>query len=678
MPDTIGAPVSQLSRVALLYLLATLGAGVGLLALEMPAWITLTGAGCLLWRLLIHAGLWPFPNAWLKALLVVGSCTGIAVQYRSGLSLEVYVALLISGLALKALEVYHTRAAHGFLWIAILALMAFLLFAGGFIGTLLAVLQVALIVAALAAINADPSRLAARPLVPLRTAAITLGCAAPLLVFLFVVMPRLPPLWTMPLQRQEARIGMGEDMSPGEFSRASRSAELAFRAGFSGPIPPSADLYWRGTVLDEFDGRRWKNHCDCNDRWQATGTRPAGRPAYNIVLEPHGQRWVFTLDQARLADDRITSNGENLFRFRRERLERATYDVWPPAEPPPPPALTPEARARHTRLPESGNPRAMALAQEWRRATADDTALIEKALALFHRSFTYTLEPPLLGRDSVDEFLFGTQRGFCEHFASAFAWLMRAAGLPARVVMGYQGGQRNLQEHYVTVRQYDAHAWAEVWRENTGWVRVDPTAAVAPERVEHGFAELFPDSPAFSTLLGYQAHGRQSLLGLLRVKLDHLDYLVGRWVLGYDPDRQQSLLRRLGLASPRGLLIAFAGGLSLVLATFLLYLYFRDRHRHLEHPLTARYRRLCDRYTRLGWQRLPSETPLHFAIRVKSEHGPEAEALLQLSRQYAEWSYRPLPPKPDERGLQRSLSRLRWRLFWRQWRRIENISGSDA
>jgi hypothetical protein len=257
-----------------------------------------------------------------------------------------------------------------------------------------------------------------------------------------------------------------------------------------------------------------------------------------------------------------------------------------------------------------------------------------------------------------------------EHFAGSFVWLMRAAGLPARVVMGYQGGQRNLREQYVSVRQYDAHAWAEVWRDSEGWVRVDPTAAVAPERIEQGFAELFPDSPAFSTLLGYQARGRESLLGLLRVKLDYLDYLVGRWVLGYDPDRQQSLLRRLGLASPRGLLMAFAGGLSLILATFLLYLYFRDRHRRHEHPLTARFRRLCDTYARLGWQRLPSETPLHFALRVKDGHGPEAKALLQLSRHYAEWCYHPFPSKADEQTLQRSMSHLRWRLLWRQGRRL--------
>lgn len=665
-PSRAAPPGGQLPRVALLYLLAVLGAGAGLLSRELPGWITLAAAACVLWRLTIASGRWPFPGPRPKALLVAVICAGIALQYRGSLTLDVYVALLVAGLSLKSLEVYHLRTAQVFLYIAVLALMAYLLYAQDFIATLLAVLQITLIMAALVAVNSDPLRLTLRPFAPLLTAAMTVGLAAPLLVFLFIVMPRLPPLWSMPLQKQATRIGMGEDMRPGDFSRPARSAELAFRAGFHGNPPPQAELYWRGTVLDEFDGRRWKNSGDDRFRWQGTTgpPRPPGQPAYTVVIEPHGRRWVFTLDRARLADERILTNGENLFRYRRELLERASYDVWPAEGAPPVTVMSEEDRRRYTALPDSGNPRSRELAMAWRRATDTDDAIIRRALDLFHQSFYYTLEPPPLGQDGVDGFLFETRRGYCEHYAGAFVFLIRAAGLPARVVMGYQGGQRNAQERYITVRQYDAHAWAEVWREGVGWVRIDPTGAVAPERVEQGFAGLFPDSPAFSTLLGLGAGGRDSLLGYLGIKLGQLDYLLGRWVLGFDRDRQQGLLQRLGLDSPRGLIMAFSAGCAAILGAFLLFLRRRDSQQLPEHPLTARYRQVCAAYARLGWMRRPPETPGQFARRVVADGGPEHRRLERLSRLYEDWSYQPTPGKRREAMLARGLRRLRWRLRW--------------
>jgi transglutaminase-like putative cysteine protease len=668
MPGVMAAatplPAGQLSRVALLYLLAVLTTSLALLSQDMPLWIIGVGLACFIWRGMVYLGRWSFPSSWQKAVGVTVCCVGIAAQYRTGLSLEVYVALLITGLSLKSLEVYHTRSAQLFLYIAILVLMAFLLFTQGFIATLLAILQLALIVASLAAIQSDPRRLTKHPWAPLKTAGVTLGLAAPLLIFLFIVMPRLPPLWAMPLQKQEARIGMGEDMSPGDFSKPSRSAELAFRAGFFGDIPPQSSLYWRGTVLDEFDGRRWKNSSDNHFHWQNTGSlpKPQIQPLYNIVMEPHGHRWVFTLSTARLADDRISSNGDDLFRYRQEVFERVTYDVWPAETGKDLQELSAAERQRYTALPNTGNPRARELARQWRQEAISDQAIVRQALVRFHLTFVYTLEPPLLGADSVDQFLFDTQRGFCEHFAGAFVFLMRAAGVPARVVMGYQGGQRNLQERYVSVRQYDAHAWAEIWDPPKGWHRIDPTAAVAPERVEQGFAALFPESPAFETLLGLQTRSRQTLIGLLSIKLDYLDYLVGRWVLGYDPERQQSLLRRLGLGSPQALLMAFSIGFLAMLAAFLLFLHQRDRTQRREDPLTTRYRQLCDQYARLGIPRQPSETPLQFAERLMAENAREAATFFAISQRYEKLFYR--CGTNEIAGLSTLMRRLFWKLRW--------------
>jgi transglutaminase-like putative cysteine protease len=654
----------QLSRPALIYLMTVLILSTGLLARDMPYWLSAVGLSCVGWRLLIHAGHWPFPPGWVKGLLVVAVCVGIALQYRT-LSLDVYAALLSAGLSLKVLEVYHSRGAQGLLNIAVLALMTHLLYQQGFIATLLSILQAGLIIAAINAVNTDPRLLAERPLRPLRHGLITLGLSAPLLAFLFIVMPRLPPLWSMPLQKQDARVGMGEDMSPGDFSRPTRSAELAFRAGFTGDIPPQKDLYWRGTVLDEFDGRRWKNQCDCNFTWTNTGaaSKSPGPEAYNVILEPHQHRWVFTLDRAQLSDARIIGNGENLFRWREKLVERTRYDVRF-AESQPPARLEDKERQRYLHLPERGNPRARELGQAWRQASGDEADVVREALVLFNRSFVYTLEPPLLGPDSVDAFLFETRRGFCEHFAGSFVFLMRAAGIPARVVMGYQGGQRHEPEHYVSVRQYDAHAWAEIWQPAQGWIRIDPTAAVAPERVEAGFADVFPDSPALTGFLGLRTLTRSNILGLIHIKLDYLDYLVGRWVLDYEGDRQQSVLRRLGLSTPRGLLLAFGLGFAVTLAVFLMYQGWRERADRRADPLTSAYRRVCARYAELGWIRAVAETPGAYSGRLLTVSAPYAADFQAISQQFCASRYRGQTLPDGERAIIKKLGRLDRRLRW--------------
>ena len=664
MPGSRSTPQlsDQLTRPALIYLMTVLIVSIGLLARDMPFWLSAAGVACVGWRLLIHGGRWPFPPRWIKGLLVLAVCAGIAWQYRA-LSLDVYAALLTAGLSLKVLEVYHNRGAQGLLNIALLALMTHLLYQQGFIPTLLSLLQAGLILAAMTAIHCDPRRLAERPLRPLRLGFFTLGLATPLLAFLFIVMPRLPPLWSMPLQKQEARIGMGEDMSPGDFSRPTRSAEVAFRAGFAGDVPPQDALYWRGTVLDAFDGRRWKNECDCNFTWTNTGAEPKpARPAvYTVILEPHQHRWVFTLDQARLTDRRILGNGENLFRWRENLVERTGYDVGV-SEVQAPAALGDRERQRYLGLPEGGNPRARALGQAWRQASGDAGDVVREALALYHRSFVYTLEPPALGSDSVDAFLFETRRGFCEHFAGSFVFLMRAAGIPARVVMGYQGGQRNVAERYITVRQYDAHAWAEIWQPGQGWQRIDPTAAVAPERVEAGFADVFPDSPALTSFLGLRTLNRANLLGLIRIKLDYLDYLVGRWLLDYEGDRQQSVLQRLGLSTPRGLLLAFGLGFAVTLAAFLIYEGWRNRDRRRSDPLTRAYRRVCARYEELGWIRGTAETPGDYSLRLLTAKAPYAMDFQAISQHFCESRYQETRPARDQRSIIKELGRLEGRL----------------
>jgi transglutaminase-like putative cysteine protease len=554
------------------------------------------------------------------------------------------------------------------------------LYAQGFIASVLALLQLLFIVAALVAINSDhqssPLHSPALLLASLKTASLTLLFAIPLLLFLFTVMPRMAPLWAMPLQKQQARTGMSDEMHPGDFDQLTQSSELVLRAGFSKAIPPAADLYWRGVVLDEFDGARWKNQCDCNYEWKRTNglqsdVQPASfsQPDYRVVLEPHGNRWLFVLDNALLKDEAIWSNGENIFRYKNNVRERVSYAVWNVSNPSAVKALTKNELQRYTHIPVNGNLRAQQLANSWKNNVGLPSAisteqLVQQALDYYHQSFFYTLTPPPVGKDSVDGFLFETRKGFCEHFASSFVFLMRAAGIPARVVMGYQGGQRNEENKFVTVRQFDAHAWAEVWQADKGWVRVDPTAAVAPERIALGFAEMFPDSQGLSAMLGMQSYNKGSLLGFIRMKLDYMDYLMGHFVLAYDADAQQSLFERWGFSSPLRLLLWFVVGFIGFFASFLIYLQWRDRHVRREHPLTARYRLLCEVYARWGVKRLLQETPLQFAERVEHLQLPEYRRFVALTHSYQQWNYGDANALLNEQSFRKDLRNLYWRLRW--------------
>jgi transglutaminase-like putative cysteine protease len=658
-------PVEQLSRPALLYLLAVLVSSCLLLLDYMAVWLLAVGGMCVIWRFLAFTGRCSLPGRLWKTLLVLAMCVGIGLQHRTGVSLDVFVSLLLAGLSLKALEVYHLRDARLFLYVAVLVVMAYLLYAQGFLPAVFGFMQTLLIVAALVAIHTDVGKAGQGGFAPLRGGLLTMLFAIPVLLVLFVVMPRLPPLWAMPLQKAQAKTGMSDDMQPGDVNNLTRSAELVMRVTFNGDVIPVSEMYWRGMLLDTFDGRSWRNACDCNYQWLQTGSglAPVVQPDHQIILQPHGQKWLFTLQDSRLYNKWVWGSSEGTFRYARDVRERLAYAVWQKPAVTKQFNLTAEQRTRNTALPQSGNMRARALAQEWRSASVEDADVVQKALDLYHASFTYTLQPPSLGKESVDEFLFGSRQGFCEHFAGSFVFLMRAAGIPARVVLGYQGGEIVSAERYVNVRQYDAHAWAEVWFEKRGWIRVDPTSAVAPERIELGFAGLFPESEALSTGFGLNAYRAGSLLNFVRMKLDYMDYIVARWVLDYDTRSQQSLLERLGLDSPLRLLAWFLGLAVFAFAVFLFYLQWRDRLARREAPLVVAYRRVCARYARGGVIRSPGETPCEYAQRVQAAGLREADSFQSYSQQFADICYAPVPAV-DEKNLLRSLRGLGWRL-WR-------------
>jgi len=469
--------------------------------------------------------------------------------------------MLLAGYGLKLLEMHHKRDAVVLVYLAYFAAAVDCVFTQDVSDFLLVLLTFVIATTALVSINQSKSRgfSAGSAGLALRM----LATALPLMLVLFLVVPRLGALWSIPGPRNQARTGVSDTMAPGEFSSLVGSDEVAFRVRFDGDIPPRDRLYWRGLVFSEFDGRTWKQadfygpdrpilgRGDGDDGIVRLGA-PLG---YTVTMEPTHRSWLFALSTPdtdepgirRLRDSRLVSIDE--IDARRNYAFRSWLDYRLEPE-----GLHPHRDQLEREVPPGSNPETVRVAREWAQETPAAEALAARLLGLFNESFVYTLEPPLLGTHGVDEFLWRTRRGFCEHYAGAFAFFMRAAGHPARVVAGYLGGEVHPRENFVTVRQFDAHAWAEVWIAGQGWVRVDPTAAVAPERVEMSLADLFGDDDRFLadsplSLIRFRDFGPVAWLLLQK---DWVEYAWGTWVLGYDR-RQAELLQRLlgGVDAPR-------------------------------------------------------------------------------------------------------------------------------
>ena len=467
-----------------------------------------------------------------------------------------------------------------------------------------------------------------------------LAQALPLALAFWLFFPRFGgPLWQMPDSGSNATSGLSDSMSPGDITNLAMSDEVAFRVRFKAGsgTPPPQERYWRGPVLHDFDGHAWRR--TESSRVDTPGLRFQG-PAYRytVSLEPSPHNWIFVLDwpsrwdaeRAYLTSDYMLMEPNPL--SQPIDVAATSYSHVQAAQP-----LGPGMRRRDTRLPAGRNPRSLRLAQELRSAHPDDPGYIDAVLAMFHaEAFFYTLTPPRLAADPVDGFLFDTKRGFCGHYASAFATLMRAAQIPARVVTGYQGGTYNRFADYWILRQSDAHAWVEVWMEGRGWVRVDPTAAIAPERVEHGLNDMVTaDAAQFS-----RWQQRTPWLGDLWLRLDALRQLWRERILLFDQSSQERLLELLHIPEPDGQKVALVLAACLIFGmTWLTWQVRRELKISPRDPLQRAYERLCRRLKSVGCERMPSEGPEAYAARVALLRPDLATPVMALCREYSTLRY---------------------------------------
>jgi transglutaminase-like putative cysteine protease len=623
--------------------------------IELPPWIT---AWCVaMWAYVVVATRrsWPAPGRFLLAGLAILGFGGALASFGGAFYSQSYVAVLAVMASLKTMECRRYRDVMISLFLAYFLVVANLFYNDELAITLYMLLSVLITTAVLVHVHHPVSP----PRVKVRLAGVILLQALPLTVLLFYLFPRIEGnLWGL-TQDKGGMSGFSDRMSPGSIASVVENDEIAFRVRFEGEIPPPDQRYWRGLTFLRFDGRTW--HKAMRQPVRNPGIGGTGEVAYTITLEPHDEHWLFALDMpAAPPEDGFYMSDQTVISrepVRKRKLYQAVSLVRPRTGPL---QIWDQATLQ---IPRAGNPQARALAEQWRAETADPRELVERGMEYLRENpFFYTLEPPALGIHTVDDFLFDTRRGYCEHYASAFAYLMRAAGVPARVVGGYLGGEVNPYAEYMIVRQSDAHAWVEVHLPETGWTRVDPTSAVAPERVLEGMQEaLSPEDLA--RLFSMPDLGPiTDMFRSMDLGWDAVNAFWLLWVMSYTAEDQAGLLSRLGIDTADMLWTVKVGILLMVSVAAILGLFAglaALRRGRSADPARRVYDRFCQKMARAGVTREASEGPRDFAQRAAAARPDLAGTVDAVINQYVQLRYgRPNGDAELLKGLEREVRKF--------------------
>jgi protein-glutamine gamma-glutamyltransferase len=607
---------------------------------HLRLWVVLLAISTATLRFTIELKRWKHPPKWLRNIAAFLALLGVMLSYRTINGVEAGTALLVVMAGMKVLETQTVRDLTTLVFLGYFALFAAFLYDQGMVQLPYMLVTAWLLTATLMRIHQSAASM------PLGQAFGMTGRmfaqALPLAVILFLLFPRLPgQFWAVPA-RGQATSGLSDEMSPGDVSELTLSSALAFRVRFEGDMPPPPQRYWRGPVLHDFDGRTWRVPNRLFVAPEVATRGPSYR--YEMMLEPHQRRWIFALDvvtdwpkrrASRTADLQLLAPfGRPVSTLTTYRLESSTaFETRGNL-----PLLMKRA---DTALPEGRNPRTVVLARELRAQAGGDAEFVRAVLTKFRQEeYIYTLEPPRLQANAVDDFLFNTRQGFCEHFASAFTVLARAAGIPARVVTGYQGGEYNPLSGYVIVRQSEAHAWSEVWLEGRGWIRVDPTAAVSPERIERGLDAALAESESVPG----RALRRSALLSQLRLAWDAANTFWNNQVVEFGESQQRWLLQRLNIEDPdwRTLGIGLVIGITLFFLALSGWLAWRFRPQKKD-AVAQVYAQLCRKLARQGLPRLPHEGPSDYVARVMRARPDLSTQLAEARKLYVNLRYGPAP-----------------------------------
>lgn len=628
---------------------------------HVPVWLALASLAVLGWRLLHDLGMVSLPGRLVRIALVLGGIMALLFSYHTVVGREPGTALLLLMLTLKLFEMQSWRDVTVVVFLAFFVMVTAYLFSQSLLMGSYTLLVVLLLIASMISFQ-HPQQVLARQSLrrDLSLASRLLIQALPVALILFVLFPRIPgPLWGLPEDARSGYTGLSDRMEPGRISRLAESNEVAFRVQFEGVPPAPENRYWRGPIMWRYDGRQWEASTDPIRPVYDFDLRTYGEAVkYQITLEPHGRRWLFALEMPVSSPQRgeLSSEYQMRARDRINELFRYTLTSYPDYR------LEPDGlpgRERYLMLPAETAPQARKLVEQLRRQNHDDEALVGAVLNYFEQQpFYYTREPPLLFDDPVDEFLFETRRGYCEHYASAFTVMMRQAGIPARVVTGYYGGQINPLDDYMIVSQASAHAWSEVWLQDRGWVRIDPTAAIPPSRVESS-EDLARRRPALREQLDARRNWWQRSLRQAVFAWDALNNRWQQWVIGYNSSQQNALLRALGLEK-----VGWKGLVMLLITTMVVALLIVAAILFLRRPamnnrLDRLYRRFLRKLAQKGINKRPAETPSAFGQRAAEQEPEVAEHIEHVTRLYLHLRYARLSVTQEQAQLKQLAREVR-------------------
>ena len=624
--------VAQIPRNSLIMLMAAFAMVTVPHVAQVSPWIIAAGLFCAWWRWMIFLGRRNFLSIWQKAALVIACGTAVVISEGVTQNLETWAALLIMAFALKLLEMKTQRDAYVVVFIGYFVIAIEFIFnhSMGIVAYELGALI--LVTAATVGMNQFHTRV--KLLGSIKVASKILAQAIPLMIVLFVLFPRIGPIWAISNPNQQARTGLSSEMTPGDIAKLALSDEIAFRAIFKDSPPPSSDLYWRGRVYADFDKGKWSeaeiptkfsniqkvNWTGNNKKaWFVPQKLKEQKISYSILLEPTHDRWLIGMD---LAVPKTPSTGlmwdyklinrqpvQSLLRYEIDTYPNATLNTWLPQF----------LRDQTTHIEADDNPKTIAFAQNLFAESTDTSDFVEKILdQIRDQPYHYTLEPPTLERNnSIDQFWFDTRQGFCSHYAGAMVYILRAAGIPARMVGGYQGGEINPLTGHIVVRQYLAHAWVEYWVTEKGWQRVDPTAAVAPSRIHDSLSAALPenDLASLSAFTNVRLNGVAGLQKMMFL-FESLEHRWNLFIIGYNSELQTDFLQKLlgKITAAKITLVLFLGALlsTVFVAISLLW----SNRKTKQHPVIKIFQSFASRLKKRGIVRSPEETPAQFIEKV--------------------------------------------------------------
>jgi len=578
----------------------------------------------------------------IRFFLVCFSTTVFFLYYRLDFTVEMASSFLLMASSLKLIEIKTKKDTLIFVYAMLYLSAVSFLFDQALLHTLLQICMIASCLYALLRINTGHVSVGYRDFFRQQWPSLfkALMLAIPLVLICFLFFPRISPLWSIPIKTDNAKTGFSDRMSPGDIASLVKSSERAFRVTFSGPVPKKSELYWRGLVLDQFDGRVWTQAQNSISNLVKYKIDPGSfydtdKPFYQIMLEPHKQRWLFALEGSQASSSNIVLSDMGEFSLKTDAIQATHYkmeyrkDDISELKYPSIPSLvvlsdkdrTDSSYYQDLQLPNNGtNTQTQEYVSGLNEKISDPYVLLNFLMKQFNdEAYYYTLKPPALGDNTVDEFLFDSKQGFCAHYAGSLAYMLRLSGIPARVIVGYQGGEFNQKSEYLIVHQFDAHAWVEAKLPSLGWVRVDPTSMVSPERILNGFEDTmegfsgFLEGSPFSSLML-----RSGMLSWLRLRMDELNFNWQKWVVNYNQDEQYGLVKnvfgefsllKIGLFFVYCFLAIFFGMIAYIWLT-----QFKGKYTYAEKKYIIWILILA----RFGFKRRLGETPRAFLRREKN------------------------------------------------------------